>query len=322
MTLTALRDIPFTKEHTALGSNCHHTEALVPFHVDSSNFSDDGTADKLYFQMWSPTLTAPDTKRRVIVLYVHGLGDYSGRFARFVSKFMDEGVYLASYDHIGHGRSSGMHGYVPSMQSLMDGLKCILAYLEEETYADNNVDLYLMGMSMGGLVVTYQALMGDNSRIKGIIAINPLIRVHRASMPNPYLVYIARGLAQVWPTLAVSPANRGQNHPDPEVEREFYEDPGTYSGWLRVGTGMAMKHGLEQIWTSVEKTPLVTPPMLVVYGNADKVTDPQATVEFMKKLPNVEFECLEGGSHVLWSTLEEADEVFTPVFKWIRTQSC
>ena len=308
MMVTASREIPHTEDHKQLSSECVYFETLIPTKND----------DQLYFQIWSPVNAIESTPT---MLYVHGLGDYSDRFSRFVKRFLDAGIRVAAFDHIGHGRSSGLHGFVPSMETLTDGLECVLKVMQSNPKIAITNGVYLMGMSMGGLVVVHRAVCHpDKSYIKGIVAINPLVRVHAASMPHSVVVSAARIIAKVAPTLALSPANIGQNHPDPLVEADFYNDPGTYSGWLRVGTGMSMMQGTDEIWDKINGH-VSTPPILVIYGSADKVTDPGATVSFMKKLEisnNVKLMCMEGASHVIWATDEEADAVFKPIFKWVK----
>ena len=72
----------------------------------------------------------------------------------------------------------------------------------------------------------------------------PLIHVAGDSDPHPVTVGIARILKALVPRLPLVAANKGKNS-SPEVAEEVEADKDAddlvYSGWLRVGTGLALK---------------------------------------------------------------------------------
>ncbi|NDH35419.1 MAG: hypothetical protein EBX67_08095 [Betaproteobacteria bacterium] len=51
---------------------------------------------------------------RGVVLLVHGLGEHMGRYSETAHFLQEEGWICIGYDHLGHGRSAGARGTLPS----------------------------------------------------------------------------------------------------------------------------------------------------------------------------------------------------------------
>lgn len=63
--------------------------------------------ENIYYQYW-----LPDTEIKSVILIIHGLAEHSGRYMNIVNRFVPLGVAIYALDHIGHGKSDGLRGYV------------------------------------------------------------------------------------------------------------------------------------------------------------------------------------------------------------------
>lgn len=108
----------------------------------------DGTG--LYWQAWSP-----EGKARATVLIVHGMSEHSGRYRPLAEMLASRGLSVEAYDHRGHGLSEGRRGWVARFEDLLDDLELFLARARRA-----GLPLFVLGHSMGGLIVTAYMLAG------------------------------------------------------------------------------------------------------------------------------------------------------------------
>jgi acylglycerol lipase len=56
----------------------------------------------IYYQGW-----VPEGNVKAILLIVHGVGEYCGRYTNVINYFVPLGYAVYGLDHIGHGKSDG-----------------------------------------------------------------------------------------------------------------------------------------------------------------------------------------------------------------------
>ncbi len=72
-----------------------------------------------------------------------------GKLARHVRLLTDRGITVVALDMMGHGRSSGLHGFVPSIAVYTEHVHAQIAtLLKKDEYA--TLPFFVMGHSMGG----------------------------------------------------------------------------------------------------------------------------------------------------------------------------
>ncbi len=105
----------------------------------------------------------PDGSVRAVVQIAHGMGEHSGRYARFAEALVDAGYWAVANDHRGHGRTAvdpehfgdfGPGGW----DGLVDDLLVLGERLDDESGALPRV---VFGHSMGSFAV--QRLIVDHS---------------------------------------------------------------------------------------------------------------------------------------------------------------
>jgi len=99
---------------------------------------------------------APATAPRTVMVFLHGIGAYSGPYRRFARQVADSGVLVYLPDMRGHGRS-GTKGHMGSPATVMADIQ---ALIEHARAMHPDCEVVLGGESMGGLFATAYAASG------------------------------------------------------------------------------------------------------------------------------------------------------------------
>jgi alpha-beta hydrolase superfamily lysophospholipase len=93
------------------------------------------------------------TARRGAILFVHGLGEHSGRYEQLGAELAALGLAARAYDLRGHGRSGGPRGGLPRDDALLDDLRFVFSDLDRRGRAAGDTAApLLLGHSMGGTI--------------------------------------------------------------------------------------------------------------------------------------------------------------------------
>src|SRR2546421_1679313 len=102
----------------------------------------DGT--KLLSRAWLPT-----GEPRGAVVIMHGLKDYSARYAHLAARLQADGYAVFAFDLRGHGRSEGPRVAPDDWNDYVDDLDRFLATVEQRVPGK---PVFLFGHSMGGAI--------------------------------------------------------------------------------------------------------------------------------------------------------------------------
>ena len=145
---------------------------------------------RLYCRSWP--LAAP----RATLIALHGLGDHSGLYPMIGETLAPRGIAVLTPDLRGNGRSPGQRGYIDAWDDLREDL----GRLVERTRAEApERPLFLLGMSLGGLVVLDYVLHRPDG-LRGVIALSPPLGA--LGVPAPLLA-LGRVLSRVWPRFSL-----------------------------------------------------------------------------------------------------------------------
>lgn len=79
------------------------------------------------------------------IFIIHGMGEHIGRYKRIETILVNDGFLVEGIDLIGHGKSSGKRGDIPSFNFLFE-------IFDEAIKFNPNKNTYLLGHSLGGLI--------------------------------------------------------------------------------------------------------------------------------------------------------------------------
>ncbi len=175
------------------------------------------------------------------------------------------------------------------------------------TVIPSPVPLFLMGHSMGGGEVLVYAATGPaeiRRHIRGYLLESPFIAFHPASKPSPITVFLGRLASKVLPRRQmVNVLDPKFLSRDPEVRREFVEDPLCHdTGTLEGLTGLLdrsadLSSGRVNVADSVGEDGKTR--LWVSHGTADGVCSFEGTKKWFEAAPvtDKEFKAYEGWYH-------------------------
>lgn len=276
-------------------------------HTTHHFHSADGT--RLFYQAWQPA----NTPARACIALVHGWSDHSGRYMNLVNHVVPQGYAVYALDLRGHGNSEGGRGHV---QQWADYRNDVHGFLAKVSTAHPTLPRFLMGHSMGGLVVLEYAIHHPNAGLAGLIASAPLL-----SEPNisPVLVALADILSNIVPALSISPgADANTISRDPAVVQAYLADPLVHGR----ATPRAATEGKKARAFVQQNADAIRVPFLLFYGDADALVPPQTSREVFGKISSPDKTRHEyvGGYHEMLNDTDKA-QVLADVSAWLHQHS-
>jgi len=259
---------------------------------------------KLYYQCWRP-----EGEPRTTLAIVHGFGEHSGRYGNVVDWFVPKGYAVYAFDLRGHGRSPGPRGYVSRWAVFREDVKAFLELVHEQ---EPGQAVFLLGHSMGGLIVLEYALHYPEG-LTGVIASGPLLA--QANM-SPSLVTLSKILSGVLPWLTLdTKLDATSISRDPAVVETYVNDPLVHSlGTPRLGTELT--RAIE--WTQAHAAEMRVP-CLIVHGSADRLVPPEGSRIFYESmtLADKERQTYEGYYHEVFNDVGK-EQVLAAAEAWIE----
>ncbi|MBX3011374.1 MAG: lysophospholipase [Caldilineaceae bacterium] len=225
-------------------------------HAEGTLTTKDGTP--LYTQCWQPT------QPKATLVLIHGIAEHSSRYRHVGEYLAEHGYTVHALDLRGHGRSPGARALIRQMEEHAGDVADFLAWVRTQA---PTIPLFLLGHSMGGLIVTYYVLQ-QNPTLTGVILSGPALKLGNVS---PLTITLGRLLARWFPGLPLAPLDTTAISRDQVVIQANHADPLVYHGRIPVGTGLAMLNAIAYIQGHMEAFSL---PLLIVQGAADRLVDP------------------------------------------------
>jgi len=251
----------------------------------------------------------PERPQRVLLM-VHGYAEHSGRYEPFGAWFAARGCAVHSYDHQGHGRTTGTRCHVRRFADLLDDLERVLGHVRSE---HPELPVFLVGHSMGGLAVA--AFAADRRPdVAGAVTSGAALAISE-DLPRGRLL-ASRVLRWVVPRLAV-PSGLDANglSRDPDVVRAYLDDP-------LVFRTMTMSLAAE-LMSAIQRTGgrggEVRVPMLLLHGQADPICPIDGSRAFHAQLdvPGSRIRSYAGLRHEIFNE-PEYESVFEDLLGWVH----
>lgn len=257
----------------------------------------------IFWQAWRP-----EAHPRAVVVLAHGASEHSARYGHVAARLTGEKLALYALDHRGHGRSAGRRAHIDRMAHVVADLAALLDIAAER---HPGVPLYLLGHSVGGCVALSYALEHQD-RLDGLILSAPVAALETAS---PVTRLLASVLSMLLPALPVFAVDATTVSRDPEVVRDYEEDPLVHHGKLSARTVAEIAGAVERFPDAVPSLEL---PLLAMHGTADTLV-PLAGTEMVHERAGSRDKRLElyvGLYHEILNE-PERDRVIDDVVGWI-----
>ncbi len=260
---------------------------------------------QLFYQAWLPAASSHEA----VLVNLHGLGDHSGLYPNLAAHFPSRGIALYAYDMRGNGRSPGQRAYLSGWHEYRDDLRHFLKLVREW---ERGVPVFLLGNSLGGLVVLDYALHYPDG-LSGVIAAAPPLG--RLGVPA-FLMSLGRIMSRLAPrfSLRVGMDLTGLAR-DPAVVEAVLADPYFH----RVGTARLSTEVTAAISRVQAEAGRFSVPLLILHGAADRMVPPDGSREFFAKVQHPDRELREypEAYHGLFADFEHG-QVLADVERWIR----
>lgn len=224
---------------------------------------------ELFIRDW---LVEGDTNPCIVVM--HGLGEHCGRY-KHVAAFLNScGFSVRTFDHRGHGQSSGRRGNIPDALTIVRDAEILIHDFAQHC----RTRPILLGHSMGGLFAARIATQA-NIPLSGLILSSPALALRLSALDKFFLglmtkiaphIVIANGLKTSYLSHDANTVKAYEN--DPLVHNKI-------SASLLNGMLNAIEYA--QIHAAI-----LTIPTLLLVAEEDHLVDPQGSRDFLEALPN------------------------------------
>ena len=263
---------------------------------------------ELFWRSWEPE--AP----KAVLVFVHGLGEHSGRYGRTASHFSERGFACCAVDLRGHGASEGRRVHVNRFDEYLVDVDAVLALGRSR---HPGLPAFLVGHSMGGLI-TLRYLLARPDAVRGAVVSSPLLGFNPTADASTITKLVGRLLSVLAPrTLFPNGLDVTALSRDTAVVGAYAADPlvsNKVSARWYISTSRAMAEARA-------RAPALQVPVLLMQSGADRLVDGEATRRWARAAPEglVRFVWWDGLFHEMFNE-PERETVFARVDAWLDEQ--
>ena len=211
---------------------------------------------KIFFRSWQP-----DAKPRAVVVICHGVLSHSGYYIWAAEQLVKAGFATYALDMRGRGKSEGERFYVEHVSEYVSDVAGVIKIAKSR---NPGLPVFLLGHSAGGVVSSIYTLE-NQAELAGFICESFAFQV-----PAPGFALAAiKGLSHIAPRLPALKLKNEDFSRDPKAVEAMNSDPLIAHEVQPAITVAALVRADERLR---EEFPLITLPVLIMHGTADKVT--------------------------------------------------
>jgi acylglycerol lipase len=213
---------------------------------------------------------------RARLIIAHGLGEHSGRYGNIFKRLLSKDISIWALDHRGHGKSGGQRGHILNFEQYLLDLRLMVELVRKDLPEGRKI--FLLGHSMGGLIVLYFALQSQDL-IDGLIASSPGLGM-AIEVPAAKNV-LGKVMSFIWPGLSMSNAlDATKISHDPAVIGAYQNDSLVHD---RVSARWFTEF-LAAMETVNQRVSQIKVPILMQVAGDDRLVNAQAAKLFFEKL--------------------------------------
>jgi alpha-beta hydrolase superfamily lysophospholipase len=236
---------------------------------EEKNFftSVDGT--RLHLRSW-------EKKSGSALFIIHGLGEHSGRYERFVSAISDLNLSVYAVDLRGHGASEGSRVFVQTFEHFSADLIALRQEIERRR-GKKYIKCVLLGHSMGGLIAA-DVVLREQARWCALVLLSPFFAVPLAQRPLVWICSLLDLIAprHIWHNpVAVNLLTHDQE------EQVIYSQDDIVEKRVSVHLAQQMFQTGRKIFS---RAPDIMIPLLVLAAGDDQIASTRRTIAFFKRV--------------------------------------
>lgn len=262
----------------------------------------------LYYQGWFPGQAT-----KAVLLLVHGLGEYCGRYTNLVERFVPLGYAVYGVDHLGHGKSEGEREVIVSLRDFSEPLSTFYNMVKSWEPAK---PIFIYGHSMGGLITAYY-LLDHQDEFTGAIISSPGVKI--PDNMSPLTVFMGKVLSKVAPKTGILSLDPRGISRDPAVVEAYINDRLVFHGKTPARLGAEMLQMMLRVTAEFGK---VTLPFIAIQGSGDRIVDPEGARMLYEKAGSSDktLKIYEGFYHELHNE-PDRETVFKDVEGWLKAHA-
>lgn len=242
------------------------------------------------------------------LVIVHGLHEHSGRYAHVIAALNEAGLGVYTFDLRGHGQSDGVKNFISDIDEYRQDMENVLRQVPTDK------PLYLLGHSMGGLIVMNYMLYRDREDIAGVILSGSALEV--GDDVSPLALKILGVVGKYLPQMKTVKVKPNQISRDFAEVEKYKNDPLNSLHGTKAGLGIALLQAIEEL---KPKFPQFTHPILIMHGGADTITNPKGS-KLLYETCNSDDKTLklwDGAYHEIFNETNK-DEVIDFMLDWLK----
>ncbi|MDR6224234.1 alpha/beta hydrolase [Desmospora profundinema] len=269
----------------------------------------DGTC--LHYRIWVPE------RFHSAVILVHGAGEHLELYKHLGNRFSHAGHAFIIFDLRGFGRSDGKSGHVTCFDDYLEDMNQLIHFFRHKL---GDIQVYLIGHSLGGLIVTRYAQSYPDT-INGMVLSAPALGLH-IKIPTP-IYRLIQFISRVTPGLSVNPYRLMEKAQRiSRLKRYISYDVNTKLSDPLVALRYSIRWVQEllvHINIAISKSEHVRVPTLCLCGDHDPLISPHAVRTFFDRLTvkEKEWRLLPGAGHCLLHSNESTPAV-DALMEWLQ----
>src|SRR2546425_2344748 len=261
-------------------------------------------AVRLFYRWMRPA------SRRGTVVIVHGVTEHCGRYSWLAEALIKSQFAFYAFDLRGHGRSEGVRGHIDRFDHYVEDVHAFCDWVRRR---ETNTPLFLMGHSLGSLIVARYIARGEPFVTGAILASTP---VHLGTPPSRLLLMAGQLMAVFIPRLRLHP---------PLDPCALSHDLGVIQA-ARVDPLMQTRITLRltiELLAATRDLPAYARelyvPVLVLHGAEDSIACVTGAYQLLQWIGSTdkELKVFPGARHELYNEVQkERDKVFAELIGW------
>jgi alpha-beta hydrolase superfamily lysophospholipase len=245
-----------------------------------------------------------------VVAICHGVKSHSGYYGWTAEQFVANGLAVYALDLHGRGHSDGERFYLEKFQHYLDDVDTMLKLARSR---EPGLPVFLLGHSAGGVISSVYTLEHQQD-LAGLICESFAFQVYAPD----FALAVLKGLSHLAPHAHVLALKNEDFSRDPDAVQFMNDDPLIAHEVQPTRTVTELVRADERLKVEF---PLITLPVLILHGTADKVTKPGGSQFFYDTAgsPDKTLKLYEGHVHDLLNDRGK-EIVMADIVAWLKAR--
>lgn len=259
----------------------------------------------IFVRSWSPL-----GQTRGVVVICHGVNSHSGYYTWAAERLSSAGLAVYALDLHGRGRSDGERFYVDKISDYVHDVHAAVSLAKSR---NSGLPVFLLGHSAGGVISCVYTLE-HQADLAGLICESFAFQV---AAPD-FALAVVKGLSHLAPHAHVLRLKNEDFSRDPNVVQAMNEDALIAHEVQPTKTVAELVRADERL---KREFPLITLPLLILHGTADKVTNPKGSQLFYENAGSNDkaLKLYQGHVHDLLNDFDK-EVVMADIESWLESR--